>query len=142
MDGKRTIRYESISDILISMFLGINKCLQGRNIFMVDFGSSRYQIFVISLICISAEFPTYNICGFLGTVGVIRKWIKNFTKIALPLTMLMRHSSAEIFNWNTEANEAFEQLKFLASIVLPLIKIDFGLALKSLVPKCICPIWV
>ena len=58
--GKRTIRYGSISDILISRFSGINKCSQGRNIFVIEFDSSRYQIFVISLICISAEFPTYN----------------------------------------------------------------------------------
>ena len=60
LDGKQTIRYESISDILISMFSGINKCSQGRNIFIIDFGSSRYQKFVISLICISAEFPAYT----------------------------------------------------------------------------------
>ena len=60
LGGKRTIRYESISDILISMFLGINKCSQGRNIFVIDFGSSRYQIFVISLIRISAEFPAHT----------------------------------------------------------------------------------
>ena len=61
LDGKRTIHYESISDILISRFSGVNKCSQGRNIFVIDFGSSRYQIFVISLIRISAEFPTYNV---------------------------------------------------------------------------------
>ena len=60
LDGKRTIHYESISDILISMFSGINKFSQGRNIFVIDFGSSRYQKFVISLICVSAEFPAYN----------------------------------------------------------------------------------
>ena len=60
LGSKRTIRYESISDILISRFSGVNKCLQGRNIFVIDFGSSRYQIFVISLICISAEFPAYT----------------------------------------------------------------------------------
>ena len=60
LDGKRTIRYESISDILISMFSGINKCSQGCNIFVIDFGSSRYQNFVISLIC--AEFPAYSEC--------------------------------------------------------------------------------
>ena len=60
LDGKWTIRYQSISDILISRFSGINKCLQGHNIFVIEFNSSRYQIFVISLICISAEFPTYN----------------------------------------------------------------------------------
>ena len=65
LDGKQTIRYESISDILISMFLGINKCSQGHNIFVIDFGSSRYQKFVISLICISAEFPTYTICNMV-----------------------------------------------------------------------------
>ena len=61
LDGKRTIHYESISDILISMFSGINKCSQGRNIFMIDCGSSWYQKFVISLICISAEFPAYTV---------------------------------------------------------------------------------
>ena len=60
LDSKWTIRYESISDILISMFSGMNKCSQGRNIFMIDFGLSQYQKFVISLICISAEFPTYS----------------------------------------------------------------------------------
>ena len=42
LDSKRTIHYESILDILISMFSGINKCSQGRNIFVIDFGSSRY----------------------------------------------------------------------------------------------------
>ena len=61
LDSKRTIRYESISDILISMFLGINKCSQGRNIFVIDFGLPRYQKFVISLICVFAEFPAYNV---------------------------------------------------------------------------------
>ena len=60
LGGKRTIHYKSISDILISMFSGINKCSQGRNIFMIDFGSSQYQKFVISLICVSAEFPAYS----------------------------------------------------------------------------------
>ena len=61
LDGKQTIHYESISDILISMFSGINKCSQGRNIFVIDFGSSQYQKFVISLICVSPEFPAYNV---------------------------------------------------------------------------------
>ena len=43
------------------MFSGINKCSQGRNIFVIDSGSSRYQIFEISLIYISAEFPAYTV---------------------------------------------------------------------------------
>ena len=68
MGGKQTICYESISDILILMFSGIYKCLQGRNIFVIDFSSSRYQIFVISLIHISAEFPAYNKLDFSSTL--------------------------------------------------------------------------
>ena len=66
LGGKRTIRYKSISDILISMFSGVNKCPQGRNIFVIDFGLPRYRNFVISLICVSAEFPAYN-GGILST---------------------------------------------------------------------------
>ncbi len=77
-----------------------------------------------------------DVHGFLGTAGYVRKWIKNFAKIALPLTMLTRHSP-EIFNWSTEANEAFEQLKFLASTAPPLIKIDFKLALKITRPDSV-----
>ena len=60
LDGKWTARYKSISDILISRFLGIIECLQGHNIFIIDFSLSQYQIFVISLIRISAEIPTYT----------------------------------------------------------------------------------
>ena len=60
LDGKWTARYKSISDILISRFLGIIQHSQGRNIFVIEFDSSRYQIFVISLIRISAEIPAYN----------------------------------------------------------------------------------
>ena len=70
LDSKRTIRYESISDILILMFSGVNKCLQGRNIFVIDFGSSRYQKFVISLIRISTEFPAHTVHSQCGGNGI------------------------------------------------------------------------
>jgi len=30
------------------------------------------------------------VCGFLGTVGVVRRWIENFAIIAKPLTLLTR----------------------------------------------------
>jgi hypothetical protein len=90
---------------------------------------------------ITAKILKWPVCqsvsdvrGFLGTAGYVRKWIKNFAKIALPLTMLTRHST-EIFNWSTEANEAFERLKFLASTAPPLIKINFELALKIIRPE-------
>ena len=65
LDGKQTICYESISDILISRFSGVNKCSQGRNIFVTEFDSSRYQIFVISLIRVSAEIPAYTAFALL-----------------------------------------------------------------------------
>ena len=74
MDSKRTIRYESISDILISMFSGVNKYSQGRNIFVIDFGLSRYQKFVISLIRISTEFPAHN-----GTMVLVWNNALDFT---------------------------------------------------------------
>ena len=61
LDGKWTVCYKSILDILISRFSGVNKCSQGRNIFMIEFNSSWYQIFVISLIHISAEIPPYTV---------------------------------------------------------------------------------
>ena len=72
LGGKRTIHYESILDILISMFSGVNKCLQGRNIFVIDFSSSRYQIFIISLNRISAEFPAYTVQAPLQVPNVAR----------------------------------------------------------------------
>ena len=43
LDGKWTAHYESISDILISRFLGViqlYKHSQGRNIFVIEFDSS------------------------------------------------------------------------------------------------------
>ena len=73
LDGKWTVRYESISDILISRFSGINKCLQGHNIFVIEFDSSQYQIFVISLIHISAEFSAYNATPKLMIMMVLHK---------------------------------------------------------------------
>jgi hypothetical protein len=40
--------------------------------------------------------------GFLGTVGVARNWIKNFVKIAKPLTELTKLNQGE-FEWNNDA---------------------------------------
>ena len=70
---------------------------------------------------IAAKIAKWPVCrsvsevrGFLGTVGVVRKWIKNFSKIALPLTLMTRKAYSEAFEWSAEANEAFEELKLLA----------------------------
>ena len=84
LDGKWTIHYESISDTLISMFSGINKCSQGHNIFVIDFSLSRYQKFVISLICVSAEFPAYNDSTTVG-FGLTRQTRRTYLIIEIPL---------------------------------------------------------
>ena len=46
---------------------------------------------------------------FLGLVGYYRKFIKNFTKIAKPLTLLTRQHIK--FEWTPEHQEAFMRLK-------------------------------
>ena len=47
--------------------------------------------------------------AFLGLVGYYRKFIKNFTKIANPLTLLTRQQVK--FKWIPEHQEAFMKLK-------------------------------
>ena len=50
-----------------------------------------------------------QVCVFLGLVGSYRKFIKNFTKIAKPLTLLTRQQVK--FEWTPEHQEAFMKLK-------------------------------
>ena len=47
--------------------------------------------------------------AFLGLVGYYRKFIKNFAKIAKPLTLLIRQQVK--FEWTPEHQEAFMKLK-------------------------------
>ena len=47
--------------------------------------------------------------AFLGLVGYYRKFIKNFTKIAKPLTLLIRQQVK--FEWTPEHQQAFLKLK-------------------------------
>jgi len=59
------------------------------------------------------DFPTpkkvKDIQSFIGLAGYYRKFIKNFSKIAKPLTTLTKKDSK--FNWNTEQQNAFDSLK-------------------------------
>ena len=48
-------------------------------------------------------------CAFLGLVGYYRKLIKNFVKIAKPLTLLTRQQVK--FEWTQEHQEACMRLK-------------------------------
>jgi hypothetical protein len=48
--------------------------------------------------------------SFLGLTSYYRKFIKNFAKIAMPLTNLLK-KSFETYEWDEACNEAFETLK-------------------------------
>jgi hypothetical protein len=48
--------------------------------------------------------------SFLGLVSYYRKFIKNFAKIAMPLTNLLKKSS-EAYDWDKVCGQAFETLK-------------------------------
>ena len=54
-----------------------------------------------------------QVCAFLGLVGYYRKFIKNFVKIAKPLTL---HTRQQVkFEWSLQHQEAF--MKFKDSIM-------------------------
>lgn len=68
--------------------------------------------------------------GFLGTVGVARSWIKNFAKIAKPLTELTKVRQSE-FEWNQEAEQAVAILKQKVQEVVALKKLDIEKAKQA-----------
>jgi hypothetical protein len=48
---------------------------------------------------------------FLGMVGYYRRFIPDFSKVAKPITKLLKTQTK--FVWSLECNEAFETLKSL-----------------------------
>jgi len=73
--------------------------------------------------------PT-EVRGFLGTVGVVQHWIRDFTKIAKPLMLLTKKMTLSEFKWMEEAQELMELLKHLASTAVPIRMLDYELVRK------------
>ncbi|GJZ69616.1 putative reverse transcriptase domain-containing protein [Tanacetum coccineum] len=51
----------------------------------------------------------FEVCSFLGLAGYYRRFIKNFSKIAKPFTVLTQKSKT--FDWGEEQENAFQTLK-------------------------------
>src|SRR5258708_21947022 len=75
----------------------------------------------------TCENPT-EVRGFLGTVGVVRHWIRDFAKIAKPLTALTKKMAPHEFEWTNEAQDAMELLKHLVVTAVPVRLLDYELA--------------
>src|SRR5258708_37427443 len=73
--------------------------------------------------------PT-EVRGFLGTIGVVWHWIRDFARIAKPLMLLTKKMALSEFEWMEEAQGAMELLKHLVSTAVPVRMLDYELAQK------------
>ena len=84
------------------------------------------------------NYPTpKNVTGlrrFLGMSGFYRKFCKNYSQIAVPLTDLTKKNTK--FSWGPECDKAFNQLKAILWNVPVLKAPDFGKAFKLAVDAC------
>nr|GFA13704.1 putative reverse transcriptase domain-containing protein [Tanacetum cinerariifolium] len=61
--------------------------------------------------------------SFLGLAGYYRRFIEGFSRLALPLTKLMR--KGEKFVWNEEREKSFEELN-QRLVSAPVLTLSFG----------------
>ena len=64
---------------------------------------------VEAIIAMKAPTDVKRVRGFLGMIGYYRRFIKNFSDIATPLTALTKKGAP--FKWTPECQAAFERLK-------------------------------
>ncbi len=66
--------------------------------------------------------------SFLGTVGVVWHWIRDFARIAKPLMLLTKKMALSKFEWTEEAQGVMDLLKQLVSTAVPVRTLDYELA--------------
>jgi hypothetical protein len=64
----------------------------------------------------------HQVCNFLGLAGYYRRFIPNFSKIAKPITDLLK--KGEKFVWNACPDEALQTLKKLMTTSPVLAQLD------------------